>query len=222
MTSVQKLWSAAVLNLVLIASLLVSCVSCATVPHGTRSVAQQHNAAVRIKVFCGDSGHYGTGVIVSKHHILTAHHVAQCEIMPGVPIYVTPDKVVIDPGDNVEREATVELTLGDGIQDIARLKTEENLSAFMSPITVGPAPAIGDKVCEASAVPRWTYRCGTAQDSDGYIRMEMRTEHGNSGSGLYDAQGRLIGIVVQLWVCEANEFCGGKAAPIQDLRYLVP
>ncbi len=220
--TLQRLRFALTLNLVLAVALLAACTSCASWVSTTRSTSQQYNAGVKIDVTCHDHVHRGSGVIVGPGHVLTAKHVVECALVPGFPFTVPPVKVTVDPGDGAV-EAEVELTLGEGTKDIARLVlAKPTLGAYMSPITIGPAPAIGETVCEASMVPRPTYRCGIVQQSNGYINMEMRVEHGNSGSGLYNSKGQLIGIVVQLWLCEANEFCGGRAAPLQAARYLIP
>jgi hypothetical protein len=220
----QKLWFALTLNLLLFAALLMSCSSCAAATHMyRRDVIEQHNAAVKVETTCGDSVHWGTGVIVSDEYVLTANHVVQCAIIPGIPLYVPPDKITVDPGDGTKREVSLEMHFDGPERDVARLRTVgSSLEDFSSPVRIGAMPELGDKVCEASAVPRWTYRCGTVQVSDGYIRIEMRVEHGNSGSALYNARGELVGIVVQLWLCEGNEFCGGRAAPLQAWPWLVP
>ncbi len=213
------------LALVLFAAFLMSCTSCSGIGTNlSRSPMEMHNATVRIETTCGEDVSWGSGVIVSRDRVVTANHVVQCTPLPGLPIFMPPTKITIDAGDGVKREAMIDVQIGDGAKDIARLLLAESTfgDEFYTPVTIGETPQLGDTVCQTSSVPRWTYRCGPVQTTDGYIRVEMRTEHGNSGAGLYNNRGQLVGIIVQLWVCEGNEFCGGRAAPIQDYRWLVP
>ena len=205
-----------------------------------RSPTQQHNAAVKIITSCTsqmtllltmpdgsviDTGlptgravvrrFGGTGVLVSAYHVVTAKHVVTCAENEEL-------SVAINTGPGADRQAFVEFEFPN--YDIARLIVKDSLAYFFTPITIGPLPTLGQQVCEASKVPRDTWRCGTTQkpDDEGLIVFEMITEHGNSGSGLYNAAGQLVGIVVQWWPTEGGEHHGGKASPVQTWPFLVP
>lgn len=205
--------------------LLTACSACAHLQVPTRGIAAQHNASVKITVECNNNAGRGTGVIISPTHVLTARHVVECEVIPGFDMFfATATKITVDVGDGVEHEAEVDITLGYAThKDIVRLKLKDSTGDYFSPIAVGPTPRVGDRVCEASMIPRPTYRCGIVQQAVlGFINVEMRVERGNSGSGLYDSAGRLVGIVVRQWRCEYDESCGGLAAPLQDYAWLIP
>lgn len=171
----------------------------------------------------------GSGVVVGRHRVLSALHVAECETdfpMPlgqpmklrGVLMFMN-----IDSGDGKEHRAEVAQRFP--ARDVMSVSVADDLGEYMTPIAIGPEPEVGDKVCEASGSPIWTYRCGLVQPNltvgrDGDIRFEFKVEHGNSGSGLYDARGRLVGIVVMLRTCEFNEVCEGYASSLYDLPWL--
>ncbi len=212
-------------TVLLLCLLLAACSSCgaATSHTSTRTVTAQYNAAVAIRVTCPDGIHGGTGVLVSENQLLTADHVVRCQVVEGFPIFMPPTKIEVDPGDGNRLEAFIEISYY--LDDIARLRLvgDASLAKYFTPIHVGEMPGLGTRVCESSMIPRPTYRCGTVQiPTDEHIKFEMRTEHGNSGSGLYDSSGRLVGIVVRLWLCEAGEMCGGYAIPLSGREWLLP
>jgi hypothetical protein len=207
--------------LALIAAFCAGCIHFAN----TRTPTEQHNMDVIIEQGCmGEidgqafiTGGKGSGVIVGRHHVLTAMHMAECQL--GQLEYLN-----INTGDGREHRAEVEFTLPD--RDVMRLRTADDLTdKYFVPIEIGPKPDIGATVCEASATPVWTYRCGVAEPiafggRNGDIRVDFKVEHGNSGSGLYDAQGRLVGIIVMLRVCEFDDVCQGFASSLYDYPWL--
>lgn len=226
----------AILGVILgaIASVL-TCGSCVVlrVPDTTqgsvwRTPAQQVNADVDIGVTCGDgTQHTGTGVVVSPTQVVTALHVASC------PDHGTP-LIMVSLDDNAWRMMVVEVQL-PGI-DVARLSMwSPYFARNTSPVVIGPRPVTGDRLCEAAAEPRWTYRCFIAQPpmvyDDGLgsdipatgrkILVDGTIEHGNSGSGVYDARGRLVGILVTAGPCE-EYMCEGGVAPLQGEPWLIP
>ncbi len=216
------------LNAVLILFLVASCagvvhpVSSPSRPAVTgRTVAEQNLSAVSLKVMCPDgTGHYGSGVIVSEHRILTAAHVAQCAAEDVGHVAAT--SITVESGGT---SFTAEADTIIQEADIARVKVSGSLKQRLSPVSVGPLPAVGDTVCFMSAVPRYRYRCGLAQRSEPGPNADIVIEdagvmHGNSGSGLFDLQGRLIGIIVQLYPCEFS-VCGGRASSLAAWSSLI-
>lgn len=193
----------------------------------TRTVLQQHRAAVKITTTCligmMDSGGYGTGDVVSEHAVLTALHVVHCP--PGALMNIT-----VDTGDGVERAAYIATI--DAKSDIALLGTSDSLADWFSPISIGPVPQFGDEICEQTAVPTKIWRCGLVQDkrphvdgfddSDGDIVMDGYWEFGNSGSSLYNDSGHLVGVMVMLSKCQGGFQCIGFASSLESKSGLLP
>lgn len=195
-----------------------------------RSLPEQHGATVKITVDCpGEipgvpATHFGSGVVVSADRVVTALHVSGCgRGGDGEPSGLDePLSIKVDPGDGVEREATREILIPS--VDVARIQVAGNapLRRWLTPLAIGPRPALGDQVCEAAAYPRYTYRCGMVQPWRGAkIYAEYFTEFGNSGSGVY-SDGRLVGILTTLAWCQGNHPCLAGISPLQGYEWLVP
>jgi hypothetical protein len=110
-----------------------------------------------------------------------------------------------------------ELVVDSEYHDIAKLEIVsdegEELPWFRWPI--GPRPKAGDVVCSESAIPTRARKCGTVtglseSPSNRDIQFTNQVEGGNSGSGLYDEQGRLVGIVTM----RKMDMSGGTAASL--------
>lgn len=220
-----RLWLASVLVWIMGGVLFATCASCGyslniekdkPVPY--RPATQQMGTTVRITTTCGEGGGYGSGVIVSPDRILTAQHVILCE--DGSE----PTSITVNPGDGTERDAYVEIKLP--ANDIARIRLKNaDLKDYMSPVTIGPRPKLGDQLCIGAAVPRWGYHCGMTQPEDnggdGYFQWDWLTEFGNSGSGVYH-DGKLVGLLVALSWCQQKIPCVGHITPLQGFEWLVP
>jgi len=221
MTYQQKLWFTLFLAFVFGSLVMATCISCISYAPPVRSPVLQQNAGVKIRVKCPDGNYVGSGVIVGRDRLLTAEHVVSCSNKN------LPSQILVDPGDGVPRNAVIEVLVPNA--DIARLLVDADLSEYNSPIVIGPRPQIGDTVCEVAGMPRWTYRCFTAQvwtrltGEEADIYMDgMMVEFGNSGSGLYDAEGRLVGIVVRVARCQDSLPCSGRATSLQTRSWLIP
>ncbi len=194
---------------------LTGAVCCATVSiPDPRSPRDQYAAGVSITTSCdGVPKHTGTGSLVSDDRVLTALHVVHCD--EGEL------SIVIDAGDGPV-EAKLEIVMP--MHDLARLRVTGNLDKWFTPVQVGSPPPIGAKVCWAAVVPRPTYRCGTSQGlrAGTYIWIDGMVEHGNSGSPLYDASGKLVGVVQGAVACEGGINCLGEAMSLRGLEWLVP
>lgn len=215
LTQAQRLQFALALTLIGLVALVATCGACVSESFPSRSAKARSDAAVFITAFCEDGrSWHGSGAIVSSTMVLTAFHVVNCQ---------GPGNFTVDPGDGRKRVARVESALPQ--IDTARLIVDGDLSPWATKVVIGPRPQIGEEVCEATGWPRWTYRCGLIQpqrEEGGQFRFEFMTEHGNSGAGIYDHNGRLVGVVSEWRSCEGGVDCGGTAYPLQGYEWLVP
>jgi S1-C subfamily serine protease len=187
---------------------------CASLPHG-RTVEEQELSAAKLHVSCGPPGTdqtdrmlHGSAVIVSELRALTAAHVVGCTVN-GAALELADGRMV-----QVEIEA-VSTQL-----DVARLVAKEPLGA--PPLTVARVLE-GDVVCVTSRSPAMARHCGEvvkAEENGGLLEIVHRatTVSGNSGSGLYDRRGRLVGIVTR----KVNIVPGGGVASIVRRWFIEP
>lgn len=150
--------------------------------------------AVYITSACAEGGslvaRHGSGVALSTHTVITAAHVAPCD-NPGL---------VVDG-----RPATVLRVFA--AHDLALLHTSAPLT--VTSVTITPPHA--GRVCFASAAPARGWHCGvvTRMFADRFYHTAP-TVPGNSGSGVYDVDGRLVGIVTN----RLGVGVGGFARPL--------
>lgn len=170
--------------------------------------------AVKVTATCLDrvgngAVFFGSGVIVDKNTVLTAGHVAadpegyaciRTVTMMNDHVYVVmPGKIMRD-------------------RDLATLKLLFQDFDPTYPVIYGPPPAFGDRVCAMVSYPYWLYRCGEAQtfaEPPGDRVHTITVEPGNSGSGVYDSHGRLVGIITHRWSCFNGQLCGGKFSTLE-------
>lgn len=199
-------WLAALV--VLLAGLVLNA-SCLPRTPGGRSAQIAFESAVLIEVHCaterGGSLGYGSGVIVNSTTVITAKHVATHD---GVCVYtalMSNLKRYVLYVDKLAKDA-----------DIATLRTFGTFAPSY-PITYGDDPPLGTRVCMQAAFPRWAYACGERAPSQaGVLAFPILVEPGNSGSGLYDDRGRLVGIVTELVMCSNGQICAGRAALLKE------
>lgn len=154
---------------------------------------------------------FGSGVIVSPRVALTAAHVVRCNGDTHAAI------VVRYPGGEVKARAVL-LDL-DG--DVARLELAGPLR--VEPARIGPPPDIDDRVCLVASVPARGRRCGVVERyaaPPGNVRHDALTLPGNSGSGVYDEAGRLVGIVTHYSRCPNGQFCGGAFTSLEGRAWM--
>ncbi len=198
--------------------LLLGVVANASCAHASkldgRDVEQRFEQAVQITANCLTSsgeatGWYGSGVIVNPTTILTAAHVA------------TEGDVFCVFEAEMQHGKTYAMHVGVLLPeyDLASMHTAEGERFDPTfPIVFGPVPRLGERICAATAFPRRLTRCGDAQtqtDPPGNLIHTAIVEPGNSGSGVYDDRGRLIGIVTHLWYCSNKQYCGGRVATLE-------
>ncbi len=207
----------------LILLLFSACSACgAWNPPSGLTPSQQHNAMVQIRTTCLEGQKFGSGVLVDDRYVLTATHVIGCDIIPGLPLYKDANKVEVYVTGSLFEEADVEVNLIGW--DVSRLKLKsDKLAEYVTPVRVGAKPKFGERVCEISAVPRPTYRCGEVQESPaGRIVLGFSVESGNSGSGIFNSKGELVGIVTNLIYCQGMVTCSGYGTALIGWSWLVP
>ena len=187
---------------------LAVCGACGLPDRGVRRPApEQDRAAVRIDTMCGSSG---SGVIVSRAQVLTALHVVlSCPM----------GRLAVTDADGTVRLAELEIATN---RDVARLVLAEGEPDFPIGSIPRVKPArVGARVCISAAAPKRGRACGTvrkvAPNPTGGVEHSAPTVPGNSGSGLYDAYGSLVGIVV--WRDLRRE--GGMATGLDARQWLV-
>lgn len=191
-----------------------SCLNIAQV-ETPKPTVHELDAVVKVIIDCGSSYWNGSGVIVSDSQALTAAHVVEC------PEHVRPKAVYVDAGDRVWQPARVEVLLPE--LDVARVKLEDP-TFIPDHLVIGTRPDIGDKVCMANSAPRLGYHCGLIQPgrTKGMLVWDWMTEHGNSGAGVYNEKGELIGLLITVGTCEHDLPCIGGITPLQGYEWLVP
>jgi S1-C subfamily serine protease len=183
----QVLWLAVTLQ-VLSLALVSGCCSRPAVQVPRGPAVTQQELAVEITRACATSSGvavgFGSGALISESGVLTAGHVVFC---PGVSTIV-----VTRPGAmHVAQVHSLDL---EG--DMAILVLDSKVPGV--PVAkIGPRPKVRDRVCVATARPERARPCGMITGYDtlpGDVRHTARTVKGNSGSGVYDLKGRLVGI----------------------------
>lgn len=176
---------------------------------------EQSRLTVAIDVTCeGGTGGYGSGVILNANSVITAAHVVdslasgQCWASA-----VTADGEV--------HPVTVDWL--DPLRDIARLHVQKPFK-FHRKLKIAKTPELDDDLRLVSGFPTRSRRLGLVEgyfDGSGDILWSGVTEYGNSGSGVWDRRGRLVGIVTNLYPCQNGQFCGGRFQSLWSQRFLL-
>lgn len=210
-----------------------SCVGCLAglrANEPARSMNQIREATVRITVVCDNfpkgTASVGTGVVVSDTEILTAAHVADCIIRDVNGTIVSNGKIgsiyAAQP-DGIGRP--MRLAFASVQSDVARLAISDD-GVFYGAGGLRLAPAYsGDRVCLSVGAPRRDVRCGEVEErfngAPPDLSISMPVEPGNSGSGLYDRKGRLVGIVTQRRRLENGQGSGGMATSMDTRGWIL-
>lgn len=180
------------------AVLLALLVGCAPVPRPivppgqVRSAQEQKDTAVSLEVYCKSGGEWvsrsGSGVIVSSYQVMTEYHVVQCgNLLPTIYVYNFQGR---------SWKAYVESTWK--ARDVVRLELPDDTTIYPSPkpplIRVTPLSKDESLFIETAAPDRdELYGAALGDEYDPNFYYDAPTQPGNSGSGVWDQQGRLVG-----------------------------
>lgn len=169
-----------------------------------RNSAEQQMAAVKIVTSCENEyeGRAGSGVLVSSWQVVTALHVVDCQSnIPVIHVITQYGRWRMAP-EKEWRSA-----------DVARIQlfSADSLSPSLAPPALGAKPQYDDLLYMQAAHPQrreevgvaggWTYY-GKNGGLTGWFAYSVRSEEGNSGSGIYDNDDRLVGIHLGPWGAE--------------------
>lgn len=200
--------------LVLLLGVIVNSMACCyskDVRHAR--VLQQYEASVEITVTClkpdmNVVGWFGSGVIIDNERVLTAGHVANAE---GAMC-----SYQVETWRGEKRFMFVEKI--DKATDLAVMRLSVAQEPLPNPhVRFGVEPRIGDIVCSAPSHPLHMRKCGEVQpytSVPGDIHFGAIVEPGNSGAGLYNEDGDLVGITVMLRRCANGQWCSGLATSL--------
>lgn len=168
--------------------LLGACVSLPHVDPDPRTVTEAGLTAVRVRAQCSwdfdKPVRYGTGVMISERHVLTAQHVVECPDIPDVHVGLSSGRVL-----------RMVVTEEDRVADISRLEilSADRFRVDVAPPTLG-YPRVWDDSCAALAWPYGSHACGPYMGDD---IVSIPLKKGSSGAGVYTQHGHLIGIVIR-------------------------
>lgn len=218
-------WVAAVV----VAALLAGCLRPAVqTPAQPYTLDEQARAAVTIESLCiGDAfrakttksavlgGGAGSGAIIGTYGVVTAAHVINCPT--GSP--------VVGVIDHTGRRRVADIAAIDYVHDVARLVVREPFVDTHAPCFA--APRVSQLVSAYTGYPERASLHGRVTDvrmRDASWRrvdlgLDMHVVAGNSGSGIYDDRGCLVGVVTHsvdtLGLCAlTGSFCEGYGATV--------
>lgn len=155
----------------------------------------------------------GSGTVLDGIHILTAAHVVQCDFLEGVRVTTYDGRHIIAHVDRIDQKL-----------DLARLLLDDPVALGFSEPTIAVAKA-EQVICGNFAYPYRGASCGSVlgmrQAGESDIIHDARTEHGNSGGGVF-IDGALVGVITRLIPCNAIDpwlvvdapGCGGMATSL--------
>lgn len=220
--------------------LTLFCFCCVTFSHVQPSVLrtewQQDADAVKVGAVCikqpdvprdhrnDDDVIYwwGSGVMIDSYHVLTAQHVVNCDNKThrvGIFVKFINNEIV-----------EVEVDKQNMFSDMALLRRPDNkkFGIAVKPPVISKAEYM-DKLCAAFAYPVRKQSCGYVTEVKGdHILTTHTIVHGNSGSGVFNEKGELIGLVDALQECNADESgkkkvtCGGIVISLWDHLDMLP
>lgn len=184
----------------------------------TRSIKEQHEAAVVIEVLCKTPtglkfGYIGSGVITGPTQVLTAGHVID-----------DPD-CIYSAQDANKKHHPLTLEIWKKDLDVARLGSSVPFEPY-SPIEISDPPEVGARLCVVTWYPQPSRFCGDyyALSTNGGVANLMwdgRVFGGNSGSAIYDDWGHLVGITTHTRQCPDGSQCIGFGTSLNQVPGII-
>lgn len=207
----DRLWTF-VLVLGLMA-LIFGCSSCAATAHAvtvqqeyeTRGVERMVRSAVRIRIFCdGEIYAYGSGTAVSPRDILTAKHIAS-----GCPDSDDPEKEMVTTftaqfaNGQIYEVGTVKFANGDRIDaawmanlEVADFPDYAKIADYQPRVGQRVMMYAGDGTIDQPDEHAFQFKDGYISRTDDWrLVVSSHGVPGNSGCGVFDEDGNLIGIL---------------------------
>lgn len=155
------------------------------------------NTTVAVFTSCGS----GSGVLIDSTHVLTAMHVVNCLPVPFIQVPSSITVITLQGRKFVAKHDKLDMS-----RDLARLVIDAQPDA--ETLRIGRAK-LKEMLCAAVAVPEPGIRCGYVAVVDGRPRAQgdvalarANAWFGNSGSGVYNEHGELVGLLVRLVWCD--------------------
>lgn len=219
----------------LVSTTVTFCVACGARPDvspdrpppDAAGIAEAEQRAVAVYVHCLPplAGHAGSGVAIMGRSVVTALHVVNCAPLnvkgaQVADVYIAPAAVIIQDANDETHLAEVRLV--DVDRDMVRLELDADWSHEKPTARLAPPPRIG-RVCLAASVPKREVKCGEVRrlrswPPDMVLYTGVQVTFGNSGGGVYDDEGRLVGIETR---CDDSAGCvlpGAYGPAIWDVR----
>lgn len=198
-------WSGACATTALLwfALVLVSCVHVPRIAPAARLTGQQYDLTVALEAVCTgrdwiETGKLASGVLVDGRHALTAAHILACPFPPVIRMTMANGK-----------SYRMAIEWESPAKDLARLVIASADVLPIVPPIVGE-PVVNDTICVAVAMPSRQLNCGVIEavgdSTKGDIRSSALAERGNSGAGMYNARGELVGISSSMSLDQTSGF----------------
>ncbi len=176
-------------------------------------VQEQDSRAVTVTVRCQIVGSlfFSTGVLVGGDKVLGALHAFPCDGKFSIRLKTGRTFAVVKLSQDVRQDVALFQVLGIG--------------ADIPLVDLGPRPKPGDTVCFTAANPVRERKCGRVSKvvpgfGPGAMYFGAGGRGGNSGSGIYDMQGRLVGTLSMS--CRTAP-CAFSAGPlVENYKEILP
>lgn len=166
-------------------------------------IGYEYATSVRVSVLCLNGAKVGSGVIISKRHVLTAKHVVSCEL--GSPLLIVAT-------DWKGKRFPMSIDKHSAEHDISRIAAAFGEEPFNIYARVDFKPhEMGETVCAVTGdeIVQLIRKCG--EIGPVYEETYMINIHivpGNSGSALWSDSGEVIGINTRARWTEGDEHIG--------------